>query len=148
MGFPSISEILVRAFLKSKKIQKYFTRRLYSRIYPRQPIPKYNERLSLFKMFPLEATCVMNELLLLFKIINIIIDIPFSPTFSTLKPTRFVFQSSVSTTYRNCYFHRSLVSWNKFVSTRKNLSFSATEYSSFRQFLIDQLSHFVPGSAS
>ena len=101
-----------------EKIQKYFTRRLFHKIHGKTPRPQYSERLKLFNLHSLESNIIKLDLLLLYKILHGLIDSTFKPVLSTHKVTRFVFQSTVSRKYRNSFFHRSLVLWNKYIAPK------------------------------
>ena len=101
-----------------EKIQKYFTRRPFNKVYGQAPRPHYSQRLKSLNLDSIESHCIKTELSLLYNLLNDLIDSFFKPTFSSHKPTRFVFQSTVSRTYRNSFFHRSLALWNRFVAPK------------------------------
>ena len=125
---------------KLEKIQKYFTRRLFDRIYGKNSRPEYSERLKLFDLLSLESFCVQSDLLLLFRLLNNQIYSEFRPIFSKHKPTRFIFRSGMSSAYRNSFFHRSLVLWNKYVSPEFDAS--PSDPKAFISFLIAHRSDF------
>ena len=128
-----------------ENIQKYFTRRLFHKLHGKRPRPHYSDRLKLFHLHSLESYIIKSDLLLLYKILHDLIDSTFKPTLSTHKLTRFVFQSTVSRKYRNSFFHRSLVLWNKYVAPKFH-SFPIS-FDSFSVFLTTYQSNFRSGSA-
>ena len=128
-----------------EKIQKYFTRRLFHKIHGKTPRPHYSDRLKLFNLHSLESYIIKLDLLLLYKIVHDLIDSTFKPVLSTHKVTRFIFQSTVSRKYRNSFFHRSLVLWNKYISPKFH-SFPLN-FDSFSMFLSTNQSNFTFGSA-
>ena len=116
-----------------EKIQKYFTRRLFFRINGKALRPNYNYRLKLFGLQTLESSCVKSDLLMLYKLLYELIESSFKPIFSTRKPTRIIFQTTVSKTCRASFFHRSLVLWNKYVSQK--FDSMPINYDAFLSFL-------------
>ena len=128
-----------------EKIQKYFTRRLFHKIHGKVPRPHYSDRLKLFHLHSLESYIIKLDLLLLYKILHEMIDSTFKPVLSTHKLTRFVFQSTVSRKYKNSFFHRSLVLWNKFIAPK--FQSLPINLDSFSMFLSTNQSNFSFGSA-
>ena len=116
-----------------EKIQKYFTKRVYKRCFPNEKIPHYIDRLKSINMPSLESQCVKIDLCTLFKVIGGLIDVPFKPVYSARNPSRIIYQSSKSSLFKNSFFHRSLILWNKYIATRKGSHF--TTYSSFLSYL-------------
>ena len=129
-----------------EKIQKYFTRRLYQRCFPNENIPNYIDRIKFFNIPTLESQCLKIDLCTLFKILKNMIDVPFKPLFSTRNSSRIIYQPSKSNLFRNSFYHRSLVLWNKFISSRAG-SDSLT-YPSFVSYLDKNHSSLFFGSAS
>ena len=74
-----------------EKIQKYFTRRPFNKVYGQAPRPHYSQRLKSLNLDSIESHCIKTELSLLYNLLNDLIDSFFKPTFSSHKPTRFVF---------------------------------------------------------
>ena len=101
-----------------KKIQKYFTRRLFNKVYGQVTRPHYSQKIKFLKLDPIKSYSIKADLALLYNSLNDLIDFSFKPTFSSPKQTRFIFQSTVSRTYRISLFHRSLALWNRFVSPK------------------------------
>jgi hypothetical protein len=128
-----------------ENIQKYFTRRLFHKLHGKRPRPHYSDRLKSFHLHSLESHIIKLDLLLLYKIVHDLIDSTFKPVLSKHKVTRLVFQSTVSRKYRNSFFHRSLVLWNKYIAP-KFQSFPIS-FDSFSVLLSSNQSNFTFGSA-
>ena len=110
-----------------EKIQKYFTKRLYLRLYPKTAIPKYSDRLVLFKLDLLEIHFIKRDLCTLYRLVNNILEIPgLHLPRSTRLPNRLQVPSVRSTADRSFYLHRTIMIWNKFLSY--------TQFTSFVQF--------------
>ena len=112
-----------------EKIQRYYSKRVFKRCVSAAGCPDYITRIKTLNMPSLESLCVKNDLCTLFKLINKSIEIEFEPCFSSHNPSRLIYHSLSTTLYHNSFFRRSLLMWNKFISTHLNPPFS--DFSSF-----------------
>ena len=103
-----------------EKVQKRFTRKLYTRIKPQVPVPSYSNRLIEFNIHSLEDRYIYFDLITLFRIINgnISVLLRFSATLVPctvlctlhLLGTTYLFVSMVPTKARPCT-GRTLYKW-------------------------------------
>ena len=128
-----------------EKIQRYFTRRLFMRIKPNETRLSYTERMKLFNLQSLEFLIIKTDLCTLFKLINNLFPSSFEFQFSTRSPMRFIFCQCSSRLFRNSFFHRALVSWNKLIASK--IPSLAIDLPCFQK-LIDSLPLSSPGSTS
>ena len=134
-GSPIYSLVSVSNINEIEKIQKYFTKRLYLRLYPNTLIPKYADRLGLFHLVPLEFQLIKIDLVVLYRFANGILEVPgVNVLRSHHLPARLQITSLRTTLCRSFYLHRTIMIWNKFLSYK--------QFSSIAQFksFIDTLS--------
>lgn len=132
------SLISVQNISRIEKIQKYFTKRLYARLYPKMPIPNYNDRLVVFQLKPLEALLIKSDLCILYRLLNGSLVVPgVSVSRRDRLPGCLQVSSVRTTTSRSFYLHRTIMIWNRFFSYKQFES-----YAHFKSF-IDDL-NFIP----
>ena len=100
-----------------EKIQRYFTKRLYIRVFSRSCDVSYTERLQIFKLESLESYYCKVDIVNLFKIMycNLFspgIIIPHSPR----RPNRLCVSRVHSTARRAFFIHRTVMLWNRYLS--------------------------------
>lgn len=127
-----------------EKIQKYFSKRLFLKINSKDICPPYSERLQLFNLETIESLCVKHDLRVLFNSTHGLFSVDFLPEISTRSPERFIFQRCGSKNYRNSFFHRSLVLWNKLISP--HISTSPLDIHTLNSLLSDSSISFNFGS--
>ena len=115
-------------------------------MFPNEKLPNYIDRIKSINMATLESQRVITDLCTLFKLINGMIDVPFNPVCSARNHSRIIYQSTKSCLFRNSFFHRALMLWNKYIATRSGLS--TLTYSSFVSSLSKLHSKLFFGSAS
>ena len=113
------------------------------RIRPNEPRPSYAEQMELFKLKSLKFLIIKTDLCTLFKLIKGLIPVPSELQFSTRSPTRLIFSQCSSSLFRNSFFHRSLVLWNKLIAPKiPSLELDLSEFCN----LLDSLPLSDPGS--
>ena len=108
-----------------ESIQRYFTKRLYNRLFPNSASCCYSERLKLFKMSELSVRYKSLDLLILFKITKGSLSSVFSPVFSKRSNSIFIIPPINTSSYRSSFFHRSLTLWNKHAKSLVTTSLAA-----------------------
>ena len=110
-----------------EKIQKYFTKRLYIRLFPNTIIPNYSYRLGLFQMDPLEVRLIRIDLCFLYCLLvrDIVVD-RVSVLRSPRLPGRLQITSVRTINRRSFFIHRTVMLWNKY--------FSYNQFTSLSQF--------------
>ena len=113
-----------------EKIQKYFTRILYRKLYHNLPTPEYLLCLQEFSLQPISALFGKADLLTLFKIANGTYALDgFDLRYSKSRSYRILLPTVRTALYKNSFFHRPIVFWNYYVKS----SFTSVE--SFASFL-------------
>ena len=108
-----------------EKVQKYFTRRLFFRLYPNLPVPNYRLRLLQFNLLSIEVLMLKVDLVTLYKIINGSYSLSnISVVFSNHCPTRILVPRVNTTLRRDFYFSRTIRLWNGVVKNRVFVSLS------------------------
>ena len=77
------------------------------------PIPSYEVRLTQFKLNSISSVIAQQDLYTLYGIIKSNIAVPLSVRFSKLNSTRLVISRFQSSLFKNSFFNRALVSWNR-----------------------------------
>ena len=127
-----------------EKIQRFFTKRLYRRIYSSNIIPSYPDRLALFGLRCYEYRSKATDLTILYRMINGSLVVPGVVfTRSSHKPNRFILCRPSSSLQRDFFVHRTLSLWNKYLSNMQ-----ITSFHDFKHHLSTlSLSSFQTGSA-
>ena len=128
-----------------ERIQRFFSKRLYSRLFPGCEMVPYLLRLGLFQLEPLECRLYKIDLLNMYRILNHDLFTPsINVSFSPRCPNRLCV-SRVSCSVRKFFFlHRTIMLWNRY------LAYSAlTSLSQLKSTLSGQtFASCVKGSAS
>ena len=99
-----------------EKVQKYFTKRLFVRVFPSKLVPDYASRLSLFGLEPLEILLIRTDLNL-FKLIRCIYSVPdLNFQFSAHSNGRLLVSRVRTTKRREFFVSRVITFWNQYVS--------------------------------
>ena len=108
-----------------EKIPRFFSRRLYRRLYPSKPVPSYSVRLKLFGMQSYGSRSKIIDLTVLYRFINGSLVIPGIELIRSLhKPGRFLLSRPLSSLERSFFIHRTLTLWNKCLSCSRFVSFN------------------------
>ncbi len=115
-----------------ERIQKYFTRRLFSA----KNRPNYAERLNKLDLEPLELRMIHIDLFTLYKILNGTLIVPslvFEPSYSNRQSTckRLFVHNLKSNIRKNFFHHRVIQLWNSF---SKSITVSVS-FSSFKRLV-------------
>ena len=117
-----------------EKIQRYFSKRLYIRLYHKTLIPNYVDRLALFHLDPLEVYLIKKDLCILYRLSNGPLEVPgVNVIRSPHLPARLQISSVRTSLYRSFFLHRTIMIWNKCLSYKNFASFGQ-----FKSF-IDEL---------
>ena len=97
-----------------EKIQKRFTKKLYSRAFPNEPVPNYDMRLIRFELPELSNRFMITDLVTLFKINSRLLNFSsFQVRFSDRMPHRIILSHVRTALFKKSFFYRSLTTWNK-----------------------------------
>ena len=108
-----------------EKIQKYFTRRLFWRLYGFGVTPPYGRRLEIFSLERLELLLTKGDLKCLLKIISHLSSVPsLNLKFSSRSPARIVYAPCALSVTRKFFPHRSSLIWNKYFSKQPDVVYS------------------------
>ena len=100
-----------------EKIQRYFTTRLYFRMYPKSAKISYNNRLSLFHLEPLESYLYKIDLHNMYRILHGDLSVPsVKVSYSSLRPNRLCVSKVCRALRRSFYVHRTITLWNRYLS--------------------------------
>ena len=109
------------SFKGIERVQKMFTRRLYTRLHPKCEIPDYSTRLHEFGLCSLSELFQSNDLKTLSRIISSQFKSRFFELpFSTRKEKLILISPIRTSLYRNSFFHRVAVQWNSALSTKSS----------------------------
>ena len=115
-----------------EKILKYFTKRLWNRLYPLIPAPCYLSRLSKFNLTSIELNRIRSDFILFFKILRNFPAVPsLSITFSKFCSHRVTVNLIKSKSTRRFFLHRTSMLWNKLVHDNSFNDMSVHQFKAF-----------------
>ena len=101
--------------IRSKKIQRYFTKRLFCRLRPMDVIPKYSHRLKMLGLCSYEERALRTDIMLLYRIMTSAVVVPgFELPSSVSRPNWLIVRRPNCSLQRSFFAHRTVVLWNRY----------------------------------
>ena len=104
-----------------ERVQRYFTRKLFRRVFSKVSLVSYSERLKLFNLPTLSVRRVRSDLQLIYKLSHGLINVPsIDIQFSKLNQNRVILSRNRTCIASSFFTNRASKHWNHFLSKRSS----------------------------